>query len=123
MRSTGPARTLAFEQIERGKPDKQPYFRTLLVLRPIQMIQERGRVWPGWRRPTCPDEGFGVGVVLGEISVDGGLQVGNRAKDAAADALAGDLGKEVLDCIEPGGGVGVKWKSLRVPLCSLDIAR
>jgi len=35
--------------------------------------------------------------VLGEISVDGGLQVGDRAKDAAADALAGHFGKEVLD--------------------------
>jgi len=29
-----------------------------------------------------------------------------RAEDAAADALAGDLGKEVLDRIQPGGGGG-----------------
>ena len=50
-----------------------------------------------------PDEGFWAGIVLGEISVDGGLQVGDRAEDAAADALARHLGKEVFDGIEPGG--------------------
>ena len=41
--------------------------------------------------------------MLGEISVDGGLQVGDRAEDAAADALAGHFGKEVLDRVEPRG--------------------
>jgi hypothetical protein len=41
--------------------------------------------------------------VLGEIGIDGGLQVGDRAEDAAADALPRHLGEEVLDCIEPGG--------------------
>ena len=46
-----------------------------------------------------PDERFGIGIVLGQISVDGGLEVDDRAEDAAADALAGDLGKEVLDRI------------------------
>ena len=50
-----------------------------------------------------PDEGFGAGIVLSEISVDGGLQVGDRAKDAAADALARHLGEEVLDGVEPRG--------------------
>ncbi len=50
-----------------------------------------------------PDEGFGAGIVLGEIGVDGGLQVGDRAEDAAADALPGHLGEEVLDGVEPGG--------------------
>ena len=49
------------------------------------------------------DEGFGAGIVLGEIRIDGGLQIGDRAEDAAADALPGHLGKEVLDRIEPGG--------------------
>ena len=41
--------------------------------------------------------------MLSEISVDGGLQVGDRAEDTAADTLAGHLGKESLDGIEPGG--------------------
>jgi hypothetical protein len=50
-----------------------------------------------------PDEGFWAGVVLGEISIDGGLQIGDRAEDAAADALARHLGKEVLDRVEPRG--------------------
>src|SRR5437870_8776304 len=50
-----------------------------------------------------PEEGFGAGVVLGEISIDGGLQVDDRAEHAAADALPGHLGEEVLDRVEPGG--------------------
>jgi len=32
-----------------------------------------------------PDKGTGVGIVLGEVSLDGGLQVGDRSEDAAAD--------------------------------------
>ena len=37
------------------------------------------------------------------MSIDGGLQVGDRAEDAAADALPGHLGEEGLDGVEPGG--------------------
>jgi hypothetical protein len=40
--------------------------------------------------------------VFGEISIDRRLQVGNRAEDAAADALPRYLGEEVLHRIEPG---------------------
>src|SRR5215472_11641423 len=50
-----------------------------------------------------PDEGFGAGVVLGEISIDGGLQVDDRAEHTTADALPRHLGEEVLDRVEPGG--------------------
>ena len=50
-----------------------------------------------------PHEGFWTGIVLGETSIDGGLQVGDRVEDAAADALPGHLGKQVLDGVEPGG--------------------
>src|SRR5207237_2743040 len=50
-----------------------------------------------------PDEGLGAGIVLGEIRIDGGLQVGDRAEDAAADVLPGYHGKEILDGVEPGG--------------------
>jgi hypothetical protein len=34
-----------------------------------------------------PDDRFGIGTVLGEISIDRSLQVGDRVQDAAADAL------------------------------------
>src|SRR5690242_10046487 len=47
--------------------------------------------------------GFGAAIVFNEISVDAGLQVGDRVEDAAADALPGHLGKEALDGVEPGG--------------------
>jgi hypothetical protein len=33
-------------------------------------------------------KGLGAGIVFGEISIDGGLQVGDRAEDPLADALA-----------------------------------
>jgi hypothetical protein len=59
-----------------------------------------------------PDEGFGAGIVLGEIGIDGGLQVGDRVEDAAADALPGHLGKEVLDGVEPGGR---GWREMEGP--------
>ena len=48
-----------------------------------------------------PDEGFGAGIVLGEIGIDGGLQAGDRAEDAAADALPG-LDKAALTRKEAG---------------------
>jgi hypothetical protein len=44
-----------------------------------------------------PDERFGAGIVLGAITVTGGLQIGDRGKDAAADEMQRHLGEEVLD--------------------------
>ena len=44
-----------------------------------------------------PDKRFGAGIVFGEIGIDGGLQVGDRAEDAAADALPRHFGEEGLD--------------------------
>src|SRR5271168_1338719 len=46
--------------------------------------------------------GFGFVIVLLEVAVDGGLEIGNRAEDAASDALAGDFREEVFDGVEPG---------------------
>ena len=60
-----------------------------------------------------PDERFRAGIVLGEISIDCGLQVGDRAEDAAAGALAGHLGEKVLDGVEPGGRGRGEWKVQR----------
>ena len=50
-----------------------------------------------------PDKRFGAGIMFGEIGIDGGLQVGDRVEDAAADALPGHRRKQVLDGVEPGG--------------------
>ena len=44
-----------------------------------------------------PDKGFGAGIVLGEISIDGGLQVNDRAEHTTADALPRHFGEEGLD--------------------------
>ena len=55
-----------------------------------------------------PDKGFGFAVVLAEVSVDCGLQVDQRAKDAALQPPAGERGKEGFDGIGRGTKVGVK---------------
>ena len=60
-----------------------------------------------------PDEGLGIGVGLVEEAVDGGLEVDDRAEDAAFQAPLGQLGEEALDGIEPRAEVGVKWKVQR----------
>src|SRR5260221_6234787 len=48
-----------------------------------------------------PDEGLRVMVGLGDEAVDGGLEVDDRAKDAALEAAPGEFGEEALDGIEP----------------------
>src|SRR5436305_674180 len=67
------------------------------------MLQEDGRAWRGWPRRIWSSEGFGAGIVLGEISIDGGLQVDDRAEYTTADALPRHLGEEALDRVEPRG--------------------
>ena len=59
------------------------------------------------------DEGLGVGVVLGEVAVDGGLQVDQRAEHAAAEAAAGHGEKKVSTALSQEPEVGVKWKVQR----------
>jgi hypothetical protein len=51
-----------------------------------------------------PDERLGALVVLGEIAVDGGLEVDQRVESAALQAAAGQRGEEGLDGVEPGAG-------------------
>jgi hypothetical protein len=38
------------------------------------------------------------------VGVDDSLQISNRAEDTATDALAGHLGEETLDRIQPRSG-------------------
>ena len=48
-----------------------------------------------------PDEWFGIMVCLYDESFDGGIEVGDRPEDAAAEALPRELGEEAFDRIEP----------------------
>jgi hypothetical protein len=50
-----------------------------------------------------PDERLGIGIVMLQIGLDNGLEVSDACEDAAADAVAGDLGEEPFDHVEPGG--------------------
>jgi hypothetical protein len=47
-------------------------------------------------RGLGPGERFGIGIVLGDVAVDGGLQVDDRVEAAAADAAAGECREEGL---------------------------
>ena len=49
-----------------------------------------------------PGEGLRIGVGLGQEAIDGGLEVDDRAEDAALQPSSGELGEEALDRIEPG---------------------
>jgi len=50
---------------------------------------------------TCgPDEGFGIGVCLGDEAFDGGLEFGDGSEHAAAEPAVCELG-EALNGIEP----------------------
>ena len=53
-----------------------------------------------------PDERLGVGIVLGEVAVDGRLPVDQRMEGAAAQPAAGHGRKEGFDGVEPGTGGG-----------------
>lgn len=50
-----------------------------------------------------PDERLGMVVVLGKVAVDGDLEASDALEDATPDTLAGDLGEEPPDQVEPGG--------------------
>jgi hypothetical protein len=55
-----------------------------------------------------PSEGLWVVVGLVEESVDGSLEIDDRAEDTALQASLGELGEKALDGVEPGGrGRGV----------------
>ena len=50
-----------------------------------------------------PDERLGLAIVLGDVAVDGSLQVDDGMKDSALEATLRQLGEEALDGVEPGG--------------------
>jgi len=54
-----------------------------------------------------------MSIVLGQIGIDGALNVDDRTEAAVSNALAGQFGEEVLNRIEPEAEVGAKWKLQR----------
>ena len=57
---------------------------------------------------SCPDKGLGRLVARFQVLVDGGLEFGNTAEHAAADALLCQLAEPALDEIEQEEDVGMK---------------
>jgi hypothetical protein len=48
-----------------------------------------------------PDEGLWLMVGVVDEAVDDGLEIDDRAKDAALEPTLGELGEEALDSVEP----------------------
>ena len=48
------------------------------------------------------DEGFWIGVCLGDEAIDGGFQIVDGSKDATLEASTRERGEEALDGVEPG---------------------
>jgi hypothetical protein len=69
-----------------------------LVHRRIQRIQVSDDLAGG----LGPGEGLGVIVVLGDVTVDRGLEVGDRVEAAAFEPAPGERREEGLDGVEPG---------------------
>ena len=73
----------------------------------------------------CPDEGFGVGIVMVEVVVDGCFEFGHRGENTAPDAVMSDQAEEALDLVEPRcrgrGEVQVKARVLVEPRRHLGV--
>lgn len=48
-----------------------------------------------------PDEGLGLGIVMGDIRVDRGDEFGHAGEHAAAQASGSDVAEESLDDVQP----------------------
>ena len=51
-----------------------------------------------------PDKGFGIGVVLFEVAVDGGLEVDDALEDTGSQTPSCQDRKETFDSVAPRGG-------------------
>jgi hypothetical protein len=60
-----------------------------------------------------PDERLGALVVLGEVAVDRGLEVDQRAEGTALQPAAGERAKTDSTALAQEHEVGVKWKVQR----------
>jgi hypothetical protein len=49
-----------------------------------------------------PNEGLKLSVAFGDPGVNGGFEISDALEDPAPYALAGDLGEQPLDQIDPG---------------------
>ena len=53
-------------------------------------------------RVSGPDEGLGVVIGIGEVAVNGGLEINDTLEHASLEPLLGQFGEKTFDGIEPG---------------------
>ena len=49
----------------------------------------------------CPGQGLGIGVVVGDVVVDGGREFGHTFEDTATNTLGGYFAEPTFDKVEP----------------------
>jgi ABC-type multidrug transport system fused ATPase/permease subunit len=72
----------------------------ILVYR-FQRLFRTGNLSEDFAHGLCPDEGFGVGIMVLEVVHDRALQFCDAFESAPADTFFGDLGKKALNHVEP----------------------
>jgi class 3 adenylate cyclase len=75
---------------------------------------------------SSPDERLRIDVVMGDIQIDGQLQLGHAGEAVAPDALIGDVAEEALDHVQPRcarrSEVHDEARVPRQPLLNLGVA-
>src|ERR1700751_624584 len=59
----------------------------------------------------CPDKGFGIGVVVRNVVVDGGGELGDTFEDTATNSLGGNFSEPTFNKIEP---LRRSWNKMQV---------
>src|SRR6185437_13286865 len=57
-------------------------------------------------RIGSPDKGLAISIVMGQVLVNGLLQLTHAAEGAAANPFIGDLGEKAFHLVKPAGGGG-----------------
>ncbi len=73
----------------------------MLVYR-LERLSPTGHLFEDCGGGSGPNERFGIGIVVFEVTLDGGFDLRDALEHAAADAIRGDQAEEALDLIEPG---------------------
>ena len=73
----------------------------------------------------CPDKGGRILIIVSQVGGDGFDQLRQAAKDTLAQTFGGQVSKEALDHVEPGGAGGrevqMKTRALRQPRFDLGM--
>jgi len=89
----------------------------ILVYR-LERLSPTGHLFEDCGGGSGPNERFGIGIVVFEVTLDGGFELRDALEHAAADAIRGDQAEAALDLVEPGRR---SWREVHLePLVSRE---